>query len=140
MANITRWAPFEDIDELFKDVFLRPVRLQAPDTQVRVKMDVREDDKAYLVHAEIPGVKKEDIQISIDGNQVTVSAEVKREKDVKDGERILRSERYYGSAHRSFTLPTEVDEATSQAKYDKGVLELKLMKKPTLAGKRLSVQ
>jgi HSP20 family protein len=103
-------------------------------------MDVSEDDKSYTVHAEIPGVNKDDIHVTIEGNQVTVGAEVKREMDVKDGERVLRSERYYGSAYRSFTLPTEVDESTSQAKYDKGVLELKLAKKPTLAGKRLSVQ
>ena len=103
-------------------------------------MDVSEDDKSYTVHAEIPGVTKDDIHVTIEGNQVTLGAEVKREKDVKDGERTLRSERYYGSVFRSFTLPVEVDESSSKAKYDKGVLELTLTKKPTLAGKRFSVQ
>ena len=103
-------------------------------------MDVTEDDKSYTVHAEIPGVSKEDIHVTVEGNQVTLGAEVKREKDVKDGERTLRSERYYGSVFRSFTLPVEVDEASSQAKYDKGVLELTLAKKPAVAGKRLNVQ
>ena len=103
-------------------------------------MDITEDDKSYTVHAEIPGVSKDDIHVTIEGNQVTLGAEVKREKDVKDGERLLRSERYYGSTYRSLTLPTEVDEASSEAKYDKGVLELKLAKKPALAGKRLTVQ
>ena len=139
MANITRWAPFEDIDELFKGVFLRPVRLEAPDTQVRVKMDVREDDKAYLVHAEIPGVKKEDIQISIEGNQVTVSAEVKREKEDKQGDKVLRSERYYGKVYRSFTLGQEMDQNAAKAKYADGVLELTLPKKPGVAGKEIRV-
>jgi HSP20 family protein len=141
MANLTPYDPFADtgFDELFRG-FFRPVRIEGREQAVTIKMDVSEDDKSYTVHAEIPGVNKDDIHVTIEGNQVTLGAEVKREKDVKDGERILRSERYYGSAYRSFTLPSEVDEATSQAKYDKGVLELKLMKKPTLAGKRLSVQ
>jgi HSP20 family protein len=141
MASVIPYDPFVDtgFDDLFRG-FFRPVRAEGRDTPAGIKMDVSEDDKSYTVHAEIPGVNKDDIHVTIEGNQVTVGAEVKREKDVKDGERVLRSERYYGSAYRSFTLPTEVDESTSQAKYDKGVLELKLAKKPTLAGKRLSVQ
>jgi len=141
MASLIPYNPLVDtgFDDLFRG-FFRPVRAEGRDTAVSIKMDVSEDDKVYTVHAEIPGVNKDDIHVTIEGNQVTVGAEVKREKDVKDGERVLRSERYYGSAYRSFTLPTEVDESTSQAKYDKGVLELKLAKKPTLAGKRLSVQ
>ena len=142
MANITPYDPFGDagLDELFRG-FFRPVRVEGRGgAPVTIKMDVTEDDKSYTVHAEIPGVSKDDIHVTIEGNQVTLGAEVKREKDVKDGERVLRSERYYGSVFRSFTLPVEVDEATSQAKYDKGVLELKLAKKPALAGKRLNVQ
>ena len=141
MANLTPYDPFADtgFDELFRG-FFRPVRHEGREAAVSIKMDVSEDDKSYRVHAEIPGVNKDDIHVTVEGNQVTLSAEVKREKDVKDGERVLRSERYYGSAYRSFTLPTEVDEATSQAKYENGVLELKLAKKPALAGKRLNVQ
>ena len=124
MASLIPYDPFADtgFDDLFRG-FFRPVRAEGRDTSVSIKMDVSEDDKSYTVHAEIPGVNKDDIHVTIEGNQVTVGAEVKREKDVKDGERVLRSERYYGSAYRSFTLPTEVDESTSQAKYDKGVLE-----------------
>ena len=142
MANLTTYDPFGDagLDELFRG-FFRPVRVEGRGgVPVSIKMDVSEDDKSYTVHAEIPGVSKDDIHVTIEGNQVTLGAEVKREKDAKDGERVLRSERYYGSVFRSFTLPLEVDEATSQAKYDKGVLELKLAKKPALAGKRLNVQ
>ena len=139
MRNLTLYHPFADttIDDLFRG-FLRPLR--AEPEAVSIKLDVAEKNGSYVVRAEIPGVNKDDIHVTIEGNQVTVGAEVKREKDVKDGERVLRSERYYGSAYRSFTLPTEVDESASKAKYDKGVLELKLAKKPTLAGKRLSVQ
>ena len=141
MANLMPYDAFAEtgLDELFRG-FFRPVRLEGRGTPVSIKMDVTEDDKSYTVHAEIPGVSKEDIHVTIEGNQVTLGAEVKREKDVKDGERLLRSERYYGSVFRSFTLPVEVDEGSSKAKYDKGVLELTLAKKPALAGKRLSVQ
>jgi HSP20 family protein len=78
--------------------------------------------------------------VSIEGNQVTIGAEVKREKDVKDGERVLRTERYHGSVYRAFTLPVEVDEAASNAKYEGGVLELKLAKKPAQTGRKLTVQ
>jgi HSP20 family protein len=141
MASLIPYDPFGEsgIDELFRG-FFRPLRLEGRNAPATIKMDITEDDKSYTVHAEIPGVSKDDIHVTIEGNQVTLGAEVKREKDVKDGERILRSERYYGSAYRSLTLPTEVDEASSGAKYDKGVLELKLAKKPALAGKRLNVQ
>jgi HSP20 family protein len=141
MANVTRWAPFDDVDELFRGLFLRPVRLEAGQEQpVRINMDVKEDDKAYTVHAEIPGVKKEDISVSIDGNQVSVSAEVKSQKEDKQGERVLRSERYYGKVYRSFSLAQEVDQEGSKAKYENGVLELVLPKRAASATRKLAVQ
>jgi len=140
MNQLTVYDPFVDtgIDELFRG-FFRPVRFEKAGPAT-IKMDVTEQDNAYVVKAEIPGVAKEDIQVSIEGNQVTIGAEVKREKDVKDGERVLRSERYYGSSHRVFTLPVEVDEATSNAKYANGVLELTLAKKPAQTGRKLTIQ
>jgi HSP20 family protein len=139
MNQLTSYDPFADsgIDELFRG-FFRPVRVEK--SPATIKMDVTEQDNAYVVKAEIPGVGKEDIQVAIEGNQVTIGAEVKREKDVKDGERVLRSERYYGSVYRGFTLPVEVDEAASNAKYENGVLELKLAKKAPQAGRKLTVQ
>lgn len=142
MANITRWDPFEDIDDLFKGVFLRPMRLegQDPGQGVRIKMDVKEDDKAFTVHAEVPGVKKEDIHVSIDGNQVSITAEVKQEKEEKQGEKLLRSERYYGKVYRSFTLAQDVDQERASARYDNGVLELTLPKKAGGSQKRLTVE
>lgn len=139
MNHLTAYDPFakSGIDEVFRG-FFRPVRVErAPAT---IKMDVKEQDDAYIVKAEIPGVGKDDIQVSIEGSQVTIGAEVKREKNVKNGERVLRSERYVGSVYRVFTLPVEVDEAASQAKYENGVLELKLVKKPAHAGRKLTVQ
>jgi HSP20 family protein len=139
MNHLTAYDPFAEsgIDEVFRG-FFRPVRVEkAPAT---IKMDVTEQDDAYIVKAEIPGVGKDEIQVSIEGSQVTIGAEVKREKDVKNGERVLRSERYFGSVYRVFTLPVEVDEAASQAKYENGVLELKLVKKPANAGRKLTIQ
>ena len=103
-------------------------------------MDVTESDKGYVVHAEIPGARKEDIQVTIEGNQVTIGAEVKRESEPKDGEQPLCSERYFGSVYRSFTLPVELDEAASAAKFENGVLELTLSKKAALAGRKLTIQ
>jgi HSP20 family protein len=139
MYRLTRCDPFTDarFDDLFRG-FLAPVR--AEKAPVAIKVDVTENDNAYVVHAEIPGVKKNDIEITIDGNQVTVGAQIKRETERKDGEHLLRSERYYGNLQRTFTLPVEVDEATSVAKYDNGVLELTLAKKAAQAGRKLTVQ
>jgi len=139
MNHLTTYDPFAEsgIDELFRG-FFRPVRVEK--TAASIKMDVTEQNGAYLVKAEIPGVGKEDIQVSIEGSQVTIGAEVKREKDIKDGERVLRSERYYGSVYRGFTLPVEVDEAASEAKYENGVLQLKLVKKPANVGRKITVQ
>lgn len=140
MANISRYNPADDaFDDLFRGFFMRPVRFEGQ-PEAQIKMDVSEDEKAYTVHAEIPGVKKEDIHVTIDGNQVAISAEVRSEKEVKEGEKVLRSERYYGKVSRAFTLGQDVDEAAAQAKYNNGVLELRLPKKVTAKAKRLSIQ
>jgi HSP20 family protein len=140
MANITRFNPANDaLDDLFRGFFMRPVRFEGQ-SEVQIKMDVSEDDTAYKVHAEIPGVKKEDIHVHIDGNQVSISAEVKNEKEVKEGEKLLRSERYYGSVSRAFSLGQDVDEGAAQAKYNDGVLELTLPKKVAVTAKKLVIQ
>jgi len=109
-------------------------------TPVVIKMDVTETENGYLVHAEMPGVKKEDIDVAIEGNQVTITAEVKQEWEKKEGDRMLRNERYFGNIYRSFTLPVELDESACDAKYDSGVLELKLVKKAAAPGKRLAIR
>ena len=140
MNHLTRYDPFADagFDDLFRG-FFKPVRVANGPTAAAIKMDVTETDKAYVVHAEMPGVKKDEIQVAIEGNQVSISAEVKRESQKKEGERVLRSERYYGSSYRSFVLPTEIDESASEAKYDNGVLELKLAKKAAVTGRKLAI-
>ena len=140
MANLTRYEPFGDMDDLFKGLFVRPMRLgtdAAPALQV--KMDVTRSDDSYAVKAEMPGVKKEDIHVSIDGSQVTISGEVRKESEQKKGEEVIRSERYYGTISRSFVLPQELDEAKVVAKYADGVLNLTLPVKVKSAGRKIVV-
>jgi HSP20 family protein len=146
MLNTTRFNPLEDAFENWirgVPVWLPNPETRAPaPTQFRrdvIRMDVTENDKEYRVSAELPGVKKEDISITINGNEVAVSAEVKREKDAENTETVLRAERYYGKIERAFSLGQEVDEATAQAKCNDGVLELTLPKKAVAAAKRLAV-
>ncbi len=140
MANITRFNPASDaLDDLFRGFFMQPVRFEGQQ-QMQIKIDVSEDGKAYTVHAEIPGVKKEDIHVNVDGNQVSISAEVKNEKEVKEGEKLLRSERYYGSISRAFSLAQEVDGDAAQAKYKDGILELTLPKKVVASARKLVIQ
>ena len=142
MANITRFDPFNDlVDDLFKGFLVRPLDEGAQAAALpRAKVDVSEKNGAYLVTAELPGVRKEDIQVAIDGAQVTLSAEVKREKEVAEGERVLHAERVYGKLSRSFTLPQELDEAKAEAKFRDGVLELTLPKKAAAARKAITIQ
>ncbi|MBM3396540.1 MAG: Hsp20/alpha crystallin family protein, partial [Betaproteobacteria bacterium] len=122
MANIARWDPFEDsIDDLMRGIWLRPARFDKQEA-LQLKIDVKENPTAYTVHAEIPGVKKEDIHVTVEGNQVAISAEVKRESEVKQDERVLRSERYSGRVYRAFTLAQDVDQDSAKARYDNGVL------------------
>jgi HSP20 family protein len=140
MANILRYTAGEDpIDDLFRGFFMRPVRFEGQQ-DIQIKVEVSEDDKAYTVHAEIPGVKKEDIRVTVDGNQVAISAEVKNEREVKEGSKVLRSERYYGTVSRSFALGQEVDDSAVVAKYVDGVLELNLPKRAIEKAKQISIQ
>ena len=139
MANITRYNPF---DELFSDFgkgfFVKPFAMPAG-AEMSIKLDVKEDDKAYTVRADIPGVKKEDIQVDIDGDMVSVRAEAKQEKEEKKDEKVIYSERSYGMVSRSFSLPTEVDDKAAKAEYKDGVLKLVLPKKANGGGHRISV-
>ena len=140
MVNIIRNDPFDDVfGGLLKGFFVRPVSFEGP-SQSPVKVDVTEDDKTYKVQAELPGVKKEDINVSIDGSHIAISAEVKKEHEEKNGDRVLRSERYYGKFSRSFQLAQDVDESKAQAKYSDGVLQLVLPKKAVVSAKKLYIQ
>ena len=143
MANLTRLDPFNElVDDLFKGFLVRPVAYDARTNGVlpRMKVDVAEKNGGYIVTAELAGVKKDEIQVTIDGAEVTLSAEVKREKEVTQDERVLHAERTFGKLSRSFTLPQEVDEAKAEAKFRDGVLELTLPKKAAAARKQVTIQ
>lgn len=137
--EMARFDPFRDLDELLRDV--SPSVWRNAEQTPRMRMDVSETEKEYLVKAEIPGVQKDDIKVAINGNQVSLSAEIKDEKDAATGNAgSLRTERYYGQLHRSFTLPQEVDDDRAQARYENGVLHLTLPKKAGSGGKQLTIQ
>ena len=146
MANMTRFDPRIDpfgelVDDLFKGFLVRPLAYDGRgDALPRMKVDVAENNGAYKVVAELPGVKKEDIEVSIDGAQVTLSAEVRQEREASQDERVLHAERLFGKVSRSFTLPQEVDEARAQGKFRDGVLELALPKKQAAARKQIAIQ
>jgi len=137
MSSITRYDP---LDDFFRGFFVRPVDFGTPAEAPSVKIDVKEQDKAYVVHAEMPGIKKEDIHVNIDGAMVSIAAERKQEKEVKEGERVLRVERSFGKVSRSFQLGQDIDEAAASAKFTDGVLELTLPKKVAVQSKRLLIQ
>jgi HSP20 family protein len=141
MNELRLFDPFslDPFDESVRSL-LRPWRTDLAEAAPRIKLDLSEKDDSYTVKAEIPGVRKEDIDIRIDGSQVTISAEVKTEKEEKDDGRVLRRERQQGFASRSFTLACPVDETRSDARYKDGVLELTLPKKSTTSSKRLAIQ
>jgi HSP20 family protein len=141
MANLTRFNPFDDtIDDLFRGFFVRPLSYDVPAGAAQFRVDVSENENAYTLRAEIPGVKKNDINITIDGDTVAIGAEVRNEKEVKNGDRVLRSERHYGKVYRAFTLGQAVDETAAEAKYNDGVLELTLPKKAVAQAKRVTIQ
>lgn len=143
MATLTRFDPFNDlVDDLFKGFLVRPVAYEGGrgDALPRMRVDIAEKNGAYAVTAELPGVKKEDIQITIDGAQVTLAAEVKREKEAAEDERVLHAERVFGKVTRSFTLPQELDDAKAEAKFKDGVLELTLPKKAAAQRKQIAIQ
>ena len=143
MAGIQRFDPFNElVDDLFKGFLVRPLAYDGRGESglPRAKVDIAEKNGAYLVTAELPGVKKEDIHVGIDGAEVTLEAELKREKEATKDERVLHTERVFGKVSRRFTLPQEVDEANAEAKFRDGVLELTLPKKAATQRKQISIQ
>ncbi|CAM3657965.1 SHSP domain-containing protein [Bordetella sputigena] len=139
MSRLTRYSPFstEPLADAFEG-FLRPIRGMVEDGP-RMDLDITESDNEYVLQAEIPGVEKEDIQVDINGNEVRISAKKSSQKEVKDGERVVRSERYWGQMQRAVALASNVDESKATAVYDKGVLKLTLPKKAGDASRRLTI-
>ena len=139
MNPLTRYEPLVGrLDGLF-DEFLRPALVWENNAQPQIRVDVKETPEAYTVHAELPGVRKDQIHVEIEGNEVTVSAETRREVEKKDNEKWLRTERFFGKTARRFALPQEIDEARANAKFADGVLELTLPKKAVVTGRKLEI-
>lgn len=143
MSNMTRYDPFsmEPVSDLFQGLF-RPLRGMAladePDL-ASMKIDVTENDKAYTVKAELPGVAKDDIDVQVTGNTVSINAKIERNTEQKSGERVIRRERYSGAVSRSFSLPGDIDDASATATYQDGVLSLTLPKKAQVGQKKLTI-
>lgn len=136
--DLVRADPLRNVEDFFRDMgFKSALRELAAPPQIRI--DVTENAQAYSVKAELPGMKKEDILVQIDGSQVTIAAEARREHEEKKGETLLRSERYVGQQLRSFSLGQEVDESKAVAKYHDGVLELSLPKRANGGAKKLAI-
>lgn len=139
LGDIARFDPFTSMEDWFKGFGLRPL-FNEMDTAPLIKIDLTENDKTYTIHAEVPGVNKEDIKVQVDGNRVSISAETKEEKEEKEGERIICRECYQGSSYRSFTLDSDVDETKAEAKYENGVLELILPKKNGKTSRQIEIK
>jgi HSP20 family protein len=141
MVNITRYTPLEEFQQLFRNSV--PMWMPAPETRApaptQFRIDVTENEKEYKVLGEMPGVKKDEISVTISGCEVMIAAEVKHEKDDKNGETVLRTERFFGKLQRELTFSQEIDEAKAEAKYNNGVLELTLPKKDGVAAKKVAV-
>jgi len=137
VGRLLRADPFRSVDDFFSDL-RTPSLFRAADMAPRIRMDVTESDQAYKVKAELPGAKKEDIKVNIDGNQVSISAETKSES-AQDGGTAIWSERSWGQFYRSFTLPQPVDDGQARAEFRDGVLELELPKKSGGTGKPLTI-
>ncbi len=141
-ALMTRGGLFDDF---FRDVapgfYIKPLHGDGLPTPAQIKVDVKESGDAYTVQAEIPGVPKEDIQVAVEGNVVSLRAEIKQQDSTSADEKTLRSERYYGAVSRSFQLASDIDQTQAKARYDNGVLTLTLPKKQALSGaQRLTIE
>ena len=147
MSNLRLFEPrlFEPaLSDPFESMFKRfmaPMRMEFENGSLDMRLDVTEKDGIYQVRADIPGVKKDDINVRIDGNVIQIEAEAKKQKDTKgNGGKVLRSERWEGAVSRTFSVAQDVDESKATAKYEDGVLTLELPKKASTASKRISIQ
>jgi HSP20 family protein len=142
MSNLRLLDPvFGDSLETALRRFFPPMNLESEPAALKMRLDVTENDQGYQVKADIPGVKKEDISVRVDGNTVQIEAETKSEKESRgDGDKVLRSERCYGNISRTFSLASDIDEAKVDAKYADGVLTLLLPKKAPSDARRIAIR
>lgn len=137
--ELSRLDPLWDVNDVLNRFMLRPFLRGGVEMEPQIKMDVKEADGMYLLNAEIPGVSKDDIHVTIEGNKVSISAEIKQEEDSKEGGRWIRTERLYGMASRTFSLPDEIEQGKVTAKYSNGVLELTLPRKTGTVHKEVPI-
>ena len=140
LKTMARFDPFTEFDDTFRAFGMQPwTRTMPMEEAPEIRMDVEDREKGYRIVAEIPGVKKEDIAISVEHGTVSISAEFKREVLPKEGDKVLYGERSFGKAYRSFSLPVEVDADAAKAKFENGLLTLDLPKKPNGLTRRIVV-
>lgn len=138
---VTRNSLFDSLfDEMAPSFLMRPLHGDALPAASKIKIDVSEKDDTFFVNAEIPGVAKEDIDLSISGDVVSISAEISQKDEQKEGNKVLRSERYFGSVSRSFQLPEKIDVDKAEALYENGVLQLSLPKLASSSSKKLEIK
>jgi HSP20 family protein len=137
-GDLARMEPLRSVEDFFRDFGLKHA-MRDLQKDALIKLDVTESDQAYNVKAEIPGMKKEDIKVDVEGNHVSISAETRRETEEKQGETVVRSERYYGQQYRSFSLEHDIDDTQVVAKYLDGVLELTLPKRASNNAKKIVI-
>lgn len=130
-------TPFAELEDFFRSIGFRPT-WRASDAAPDIRLDVGEDEANYVIRAEIPGVEKHDIELSIDGRQVSIGAQVKRENR-QEGEKELHVERRYGRARRVFVLPLDVDAERTEATYERGILTVTLPKSADGRSRRVAI-
>lgn len=130
MTKLTHYVPnlftnfFDDLNA--PSYIIRP--LHGKPLESSFKVDIKETPGEYNIQAQIPGVQKEDIHISVDGGMVTIQAETKQHDQKTEDEKVVQSECYYGTVSRSFQLPADVDQGKTKASYENGILKLTLPK------------
>lgn len=149
MANLTRRIPFFSMlsrfslyhdDDRFRGFWMRAAP-HATEAIPEIRIDhLSVNDDGYTIRAEISGAKKEDVRVQVDGKRVSISAEVRRDREERSGDKIMCAECFRGSSYRSFTLDDDVDEEKAEARYDNGVLELTLPRKSCAAGRQLQIK
>ncbi len=149
MALITRWDPFRELDELnnrLGTLFGRGLARREPDSKETMTVsawtplvDIIEDEKEYLIKAELPEVNKEDLKVLVEDGILSISGERKTEKEEK-GKRFHRVERVYGSFSRSFTVPDDADPAKVNAEFKDGVLRVRLAKTERAKPKTIDIK
>ena len=149
MNTLTRWEPFKEMDDLqtqFAKYFgLKPTRVANGDKEVMAvaewapSVDISEDDKEWIVKAELPEVKKEDVKVTVENNVLSITGERKFEKEEKN-KKYHRIERSYGNFFRSFTLPNSVDGSKVNAEFKDGLLKVRLPKSESAKPKSIDVK